>query len=91
MTIRFANTLWLALQRRPIVIGYALTALVVLWVGWLGYTYVISPAPSEEQITSQIVKLNEDDLRAVSAQLTNYRVPPRSTPSVRSTLFSPQP
>lgn len=87
MTIRFISSAWSAIQRRQVAIGFTLVALLWLWIGWLGYRYVIAPTPSEDQITDQIVKLNAASLQRINDQVKNYRTV-KDIPTVKPSLFS---
>lgn len=57
------------------VIGFIIAAGLFLWVGWLSYQHVISPAPTEADIAQQSIHFNQTGFTKVTGLSTNYHQP----------------
>lgn len=74
MTIHISNIpVWASLRQHPAWIGGIVGLGVLLWTGWLAYTFFFSPAPSDEDIAEQTIKLNSTGLQTTSRHLEGYR------------------
>lgn len=75
MTIPFINPFIQKVRRHPQWLGLAVIVGLGLWVGWLGYAHVISPAPTEADIAQQTVRFNEAGFAKVSSLNARYHQP----------------
>lgn len=56
-------------------IGFSLAVALFLWVGWLSYQHIISPAPTEADIAQQATRFNQAGYTKVTTLTTQYHQP----------------
>ena len=92
MTIHISKIPFLAsLRQRPSWIGGIVGLGVLLWTGWLAYAFFFSPAPTDEDIAGQTIKLNSSGLQTTGRQLEGYRTNQAWPTLSDSLLGAPQP
>lgn len=89
MTIRFNSPTIARVLNRPTWVGGAVAIIFLVWAAWLGYSYVVAPAPSEEDISSQIIQLKTKDLERLKSSLTTLHQPSPSSTTLPPLLFTP--
>lgn len=90
MTIQYVNSFLTKIQRHPLWVGFGVAVILIAWVGLLGYTYVLSPSPSEAEIAQQTIRFNQ----AGFGEVTNLTVKYRQSfelPDLPKDLFSSAP
>lgn len=75
-----------SLRQHPTWIGGIVGLSILLWTGWLAYTFFFSPAPTDEDIAEQTIKLNSSGLQTTSSQLEGYRTN-QDWPTLSDTLL----
>ncbi|GEM_PF-2906296 len=75
MTIPYINSFIGRLRRHPLAIGVGVVVVLFLWVGWLAYAHVLSPAPTEADIAQQTVRFNKAGFTAITAASAQYHQP----------------
>ena len=72
MTIPYVKSWLSTAQRHPLRIGATLGIGFLVWVGWLAYVHVISPAPTEADIAQQTVRFNEAAFTKITTLSAKY-------------------